>query len=317
MQGTDLLDRLVAWRSPLVVVIMSGRPGSEKVLVEEAFRLGMNNRGHCIAYLHKPLLDGSVTPIADRALAYAARWANRKQRERLMIQALLERITPAELFVMEGVLKGLTSADIAAAQWAYLQRHPAAPKAAKEPDAPEDDNVYLAIARALGIGRLPPPEADAGRQDDADDADHADLPDADPGASRARWIKSRTPVVEYQRFHINKNEARLKPLNLRIEDFEALLDERFDSLQQLIQAEITMRMGLLTPPQRIALGAAMPRGNKAPRTPALTEALQRICAADVKAVFKWHQKVAHLQQRAWVWPDSAATAADETGTNLA
>ena len=86
--------------------------------------------------------DGSVTPIADRALAYAARWANRKQRERLMIQALLERITPAELFVMEGVLKGLTSADIADAPNISLNYY----------GDPHDMSVMIAvIRRALDI----------------------------------------------------------------------------------------------------------------------------------------------------------------------
>lgn len=284
MQGNRLLERLVAWRSPLVAVIISGRPGSQKMLVEEAFKLGINNRGHCIAYLGKPLYADEMLAAATRALQYAAIWAPRKQRERLMIQALLDRITPAELFVMECVLKGYSSSIIAEVQWEIMQREPGTDRVRRPPAGPS-------------------PSAAA----DDDEDDDADLADEDPQMKKARFITRRTHVVDFQRFYINNNDERLAPLGLRIDDFEVLLDDRFDALLPLMNAEIEMRLGLLSPQQRDALAAARPLGNKAPRTPVLTEALQRIRAADVRAVNKWYAKTEHLKKLCWVWPAKHGT----------
>lgn len=271
MQGNALLDHLVNWHSPLVVVMVSGRTDTEKLLVEEAFRLGVNSRGHCISYLVKYIPSDVLLRHAREALDYARRWGRRKQRERQMIQLLLERITPAEWFVMEGVLAGKSSRQIAEERL-ELQ---------KDADRFKADRLLMA-ARNVDqqrnqIHNRKDKLAEWGFRIDDYDALLDDRFGGLPTKSHRALLDDRSD-------------------GLRAQAYGALAGDRFGALLDLATAEIEMRRSLLTIEQADALQAAEQSGAKQEVSPLLAAALERVLAPDLRTWMRWVDKLVDIKE---------------------
>lgn len=304
MQGDVLLQRLMAWRSSLVVVMYSGRPLTPKELAAVVFRLGSTSQGYCVDYLNKPVYTEELLASTTKALSPARPWAAAKARQRRMIQALLDRISPAELFVMEGVLQGLTSKQIAEVCWEVEQKSPSKPRRPKRQSAPKRPGWAQMPPWLQGLPLPPSDDSESDR-----DLEGAEPANGTPPVSKEYFLRSREAVISLHRNNVNNREDRLKPLGLRIADFSTLLQvPGMTSLHSVLSADIALRLELLDPAQRQALEAALTSGEEEVPSAALNAALARLRAPDLAAFNKWRRKLAYLEARQWAWLDLAPPA---------